>query len=54
MENDYEKVIANYTSDQLIYEQAILNNKYKIIQVQKKILDEEFKKRLNKKIEMKG
>lgn len=53
MENNYEKVISNYTSDQLIYEQAILNNQYKAIQAQKKMLDEEFKNRLSKKIEEK-
>ena len=54
MENDYETTIANYTSDQLIYEYVILNNQYKTIQTQKKMLDEEFKKRLNRKIEKKG
>lgn len=53
MENNYEKVIAEYTNEQLIYEQAIINNQYKTIQAQRKILEEEFKKRLNQKIENK-
>lgn len=54
MENNYEKVIAEYTNEQLIYEQAIINNQYKTIQTQKKMLDEEFKRRLNEKINKKG
>ena len=47
-ENKYEEVIAKYTDKQLIFEQAILNEKETILFNQKKALKEEFKKRLRR------
>ncbi len=48
-ENKYENVIANYTYEQLVYEQAIVNEEDTILYNKKKALKEEFKKRLRSK-----
>lgn len=45
-ENKYEEIIAKYTAEQLICEQAILNEEETILYNKKKSLKEEFKKRL--------
>lgn len=42
----YEEIIAKYTAEQLIYEQAILNEEETTLYNKKKALKEEFKKRL--------
>lgn len=42
----YENIIANYTFEQLVYEQAILNNQETNLYNQKKALKEEFARRL--------
>ena len=46
--NSYEVIISNYTDEQLIYEFAIKEEQYKQIQVEKKLLLEEAKRRLRK------
>lgn len=45
-ENKYEERIARYTYEQLVYEQAILNEEETILYNKKKALKDEFKKRL--------
>lgn len=45
-ENKYEEIIAKYTAEQLICEQAIINEEETILYNKKKSLKEEFKKRL--------
>lgn len=45
-ENKYEEIIAKYTAEQLICEQAIINEEETILYNKKKALKEEFKKRL--------
>lgn len=45
-ENKYEEIIAKYTAEQLIYEQAIINEEETTLYNKKKALKEEFKKRL--------
>lgn len=47
-ENKYENIIAKYTPEQLIYERVIKLREQEVIRAQLKILDEEYKKRLNK------
>lgn len=47
--NKYEEVIARYTAEQLVCEQAILNEEETILYNKKKALKEEFKKRLRDK-----
>lgn len=44
--NKYEEIIARYTFEQLVYEQAILNEEETILYNKKKALKDEFKKRL--------
>lgn len=46
MENKYEEIITKYTAEQLVCEQAILNEEETILYNKKKALKEEFKKRL--------
>ena len=46
-ENRYENIIAKYTSEQLIYERAIKLKEQDTLRAQLKMLDEEFKRRLN-------
>lgn len=48
-ENKYESIIANYTFEQLVYEQAIINEEETVLYNKKKALKEEFKKRLRSK-----
>ena len=45
-DNKYEEVIAQYSDNQLICEQAIINEEETILFNKKKALKEEFKKRL--------
>ena len=45
-ENKYENVISKYTDTQLICEQAILNEQETVLHNKKKVLKEEFKRRL--------
>lgn len=45
-ENKYEEIIAKYTAEQLVFEQAILNEEETILYNKKKALKEEFKRRL--------
>lgn len=45
-DNKYEEIIARYTFEQLVYEQAILNEEETILYNKKKALKDEFKKRL--------
>lgn len=46
--NSYEVIISNYTDEQLIYEFAIKEEQYKQVQIEKKLLLEEAKRRLRK------
>ena len=46
--NSYEMIISNYTDEQLVYEFAIKEEQYKQIQIEKKLLLEEAKRRLRK------
>lgn len=46
--NSYEVIISNYTDEQLIYEFAIKEEQYKQIQIEKKLLLEEAKRRLRR------
>jgi len=45
-QNKYEEIIAKYTAEQLVCEQAIINEEETILYNKKKALKEEFKKRL--------
>ena len=45
-ETKYENVIAKYTYEQLVYEMAILNEEEVNLYNRKKMLKEEFKRRL--------
>lgn len=45
-ENKYEEIIGRYTAEQLVCEQAILNEEETILYNKKKALKEEFKRRL--------
>lgn len=45
-ESKYEQIIAKYKAEQLICEQAIINEQETILYNKKKALKEEFKKRL--------
>ena len=45
-ENKYENIIERYSFEQLVYEQAILNEEETNLYNRKKALKEEFKKRL--------
>jgi len=49
-ENKYEGIIARYTADQLICEQAIINEEENILYSKKKAIKEELKKRLRGEI----
>ena len=44
-DNKYEEVIARYNFEQLVYEQAILNEEETTLYNKKKALKDEFKKR---------
>lgn len=48
-DNKYEEVIARYNFEQLVYEQAILNEEETTIYNKKKALKDEFKRRLRDK-----
>ena len=48
-DNKYEEVIARYSFEQLVYEQAILNEEETTLYNKKKALKEEFKRRLRDK-----
>ena len=48
-ENKYEEIIARYSFEQLVYEQAILDKEDTILYNKKKALKNEFKKRLEEK-----
>lgn len=48
-DNKYEEVIARYSFEQLVYEQAILNEEETTLYNKKKALKDEFKKRLRDK-----
>ena len=45
-ENKYEEVIARYTFEQLVYEQAILDKEETNLYNKRKALKNEFRKRL--------
>lgn len=45
-ENKYEEIIARYTFEQLVYEQAILDKEETNLYSKKKALKSEFKRRL--------
>ena len=45
-QNKYEEIIAKYTAEQLVCEQAIINEEETILYNKKKALKDEFKKRL--------
>lgn len=45
-ENKYENIIAKYTSEQLIYEQAILDKEETNLYIKKKAMKNEIKRRL--------
>lgn len=47
-ENKYENIIHEYDEVQLVYERAILLKQFNIIKKQLALLDEEFKRRLEK------
>ena len=47
-ENKYENIIHEYDEKQLVYERAILLKQFNIIKKQLALLDEEFKRRLEK------
>lgn len=47
-ENKYENIIARYTEKQLVYERVILLKQFNTIKKQLALLDEEFKRRLEK------
>ena len=44
----YENIIARYTEQQLVYERVILLKQFKTIKKQLALLDEEYKRRLDK------
>lgn len=48
-DNKYEEVIARYSFEQLVYEQAILNEEETTLYNKKKALKDEFKRRLRDK-----
>lgn len=48
-ENKYEEIIARYTFEQLVYEQAIIDKEEANLYSKKKALKNEFKKRLEGK-----
>ena len=47
-ENKYENVIHKYDEQQLVYERVILLKQFNTIKKQLALLDEEFKRRLEK------
>ena len=47
-DNKYENIIAGYTEEQLVYERVILLKQFNIIKKQLALLDEEYKRRLDK------
>ena len=50
-DNKYENIIQRMSDEQLIYEQAILNKQYRTIYAQKKMIEDELDRRLNKSLE---
>lgn len=44
----YENIIARYTEQQLVYERVILLKQFNTIKKQLALLDEEYKRRLDK------
>ena len=47
-DNKYENIIYEYTYQQLVYERAILLKQFNTIKKQLALLDEEYKRRLDK------
>lgn len=47
-DNKYENIIHEYDEKQLVYERAILLKQFNTIKKQLALLDEEFKRRLEK------
>lgn len=47
-ENKYENIIHEYTNEQLVYERVILLKQFNTIKKQLALLDEEYKRRLDK------
>lgn len=47
-DNKYENIIARYTEQQLVYERAILLKQFNTIKKQLALLDEEYRRRLDK------
>lgn len=50
-ENSYEIIISKYSYEQLVYEFAIKEEQYKQIQIERKMLLEEAKRRLRQQEE---
>ena len=50
-ENSYEIIISKYSYEQLVYEFAIKEEQYKQIQIERKLLLEEAKRRLRQQEE---
>lgn len=48
-ESKYENIIAKYTEQQLVYERVILLKQYNTLRKQLAILDDEYKRRLERK-----
>ena len=47
-ENKYENIIHEYTNEQLVYERVILLKQFNTIKKQLALLDEEYKRRLDR------
>lgn len=47
-ENKYENIISRYTEQQLVYERVILLKQFNTIKKQLALLDDEYKRRLDK------
>ncbi len=47
-DNKYENIIHEYTDQQLVYERVILLKQFNTIKKQLALLDEEYKRRLDK------
>lgn len=47
-DNKYENIIAEYTEEQLVYERVILLKQFNTVKKQLSLLDEEYKRRLDR------
>lgn len=47
-DNKFENIISEYTEEQLVYERVILLKQFSRIKKQLALLDEEYKRRLDK------